>query len=200
LVKLAQKLSVFRPKGGEILMTMNNRYAPFAVVALITSVIGWSASAWTNREQTVAQTLPTNNAALGFQPNAQAPLQLTPQAIPQGPVAPVTYAAVPMQPVAQAPQVVTVREAAAPVVRTAPVRTNREVAANEAPVSTTNTRKKGMSNKAKTAIAIGGGAGLGAAIGGIAKGGKGAAIGALIGAGTGTVYSVIRHKQNKPVF
>lgn len=178
-------------------MTMNNRYAPFAVVALIASVIGWSASAWTNREQTVAQTLPTNNATLGLQPSAQTPMQFA----PSGPVAPITYAAVPAQPAQVAPaQVTTVREAAAPVVRTAPVRTNREVAASKAPVSTTSTRKKGMSNKAKTAIAIGGGAGLGAAIGGIAKGGKGAAIGALIGAGTGTVYSVIRHKQNKPVF
>lgn len=181
-------------------MTMNNRYAPFAVVALIASVIGWSASAWTNREQTVAQTLPTNNAAaFGFQPNTQAPLQLTPQAIPQAPVAPVTYAAVPLQPVAQAPQVVTVREAA-PIVRTAPVRTPTAAASNAAPMSTTSTRRKGMSNKAKAAIAIGGGAGLGAAIGGIAKGGKGAGIGALIGAGSGAVYSVIRHKQNKPVF
>ena len=182
-------------------MTMNNRYAPFAVVALIASVIGWSASAWTNREQTVAQTLPTNNAAaLGLQPNAQAPLQLVPQTVPQGLVAPVMYAAVPVQPVAQAPQVVTVREAAAPIARTAPVRTSTAAASSEAPVRTTSTRKKGMSNKAKAAIAIGGGAGVGAAIGGIAKGGKGAAIGALIGAGTGTVYSVIRHKQNKPVF
>jgi hypothetical protein len=178
-------------------MTMNNRYAPFAVVALIASVLGWSASAWTNREQTVAQTLPTNNATLGLQPNTQAPMQFA----PQGPVAPITYAAV--QPVAQAApaQITAVREAAAPVVRTAPVRTSTAAASSEAtPVSTTSTRKKGMSNKAKTAIAIGGGAGLGAAIGGIAKGGKGAAIGALIGAGTGTVYSVIRHKQNKPVF
>lgn len=182
-------------------MTMNNRYAPFAVVALIASVIGWSASAWTNREQTVAQTLPTNNAAaFGFQPNAQAPLQLAPQAVPQGLVAPVTYAAVPLQPVAQAPQVITVREAAAPVVRTAPVRTRTAAASSEMPVSTASTRKRGMSNKTKAAIAIGGGAGVGAAIGGIAKGGKGAAIGALIGAGSGAVYSVIRHKQNKPVF
>lgn len=183
-------------------MTMNNRYAPFAVVALIASVIGWSASAWTNREQTVAQTLPSTNAAtFGLQPNAQAPLQFAPPAMPQGPVAPVTYAAIPAQPVAQvAPaQVATMREAAAPVVRNAPVRTSREVV-NEAPVSTTTTRKRGMGNKAKAAIAIGGGAGVGAAIGGIAKGGKGAAIGALIGAGSGAVYSVIRHKQNKPVF
>lgn len=185
-------------------MTMNNRYAPFAVVALIASVIGWSASAWTNREQTVAQTLPTNNAAaFEFQPNAQAPLQLAPQttsAMPLTPVAPITYVAVPVQAAVAPAQVGTVREAAAPVVRTAPIRTSTSAVSDGAPSSTANTRKKGMSNKAKAAIAIGGGAGVGAAIGGIAKGGKGAAIGAIIGAGSGAVYSVIRHKQNKPVF
>jgi len=38
----------------------------------------------------------------------------------------------------------------------------------------------------RTAVAVGGGAGLGALIGGIAGGGKGAAIGAGIGAGAGT--------------
>jgi hypothetical protein len=38
----------------------------------------------------------------------------------------------------------------------------------------------------RDAAIIGGGAGAGAIIGGIAKGGKGAAIGALIGAGAGT--------------
>ena len=38
----------------------------------------------------------------------------------------------------------------------------------------------------RTAVAIGGGAGLGAIIGGIAGGGKGAAIGAVAGAGAGT--------------
>lgn len=38
----------------------------------------------------------------------------------------------------------------------------------------------------RTAVAVGGGAGLGAIIGGIAGGGKGAAIGAAAGAGAGT--------------
>jgi hypothetical protein len=38
----------------------------------------------------------------------------------------------------------------------------------------------------RTAVAVGGGAGLGAVIGGIAGGGKGAAIGVLAGAGAGT--------------
>lgn len=183
-------------------MTTNNRYVPFAAVALVASVLGWGASTWMNREQTAAQTLPTANhpAVFGLQPNAQVPMQLVPQQseVPmQMTGAPLTYVAMPAQVVPA--QVATVREAAAPVVRTAPVRTST-AAVNDAPVSTSNTRKKGMSNKAKAAIAIGGGAGVGAAIGGIAKGGKGAAIGALIGAGSGAVYSVIRHKQNKPVF
>ncbi len=186
-------------------MTTNNRYAPFAVVALAASVLGWGASTWMNREQTAAQTLPAANnaAAFGFQPNAQAPMQFAPQTLPQ-PLqltgAPMTYVAVPAQGQFVPAQVVTVREAAAPVVRTAPIRTRTAVAANDAPVNSASARKRGMSNKAKAAIAIGGGAGVGAAIGGIAKGGKGAAIGALIGAGSGAVYSVIRHKQNKPVF
>src|SRR5581483_3096072 len=38
----------------------------------------------------------------------------------------------------------------------------------------------------RTAVAVGGGAGLGALIGGLAGGGKGAAIGAAAGAGAGT--------------
>jgi hypothetical protein len=38
----------------------------------------------------------------------------------------------------------------------------------------------------RTAVLAGGGAGLGALIGGLAGGGKGAAIGALAGAGAGT--------------
>ena len=38
----------------------------------------------------------------------------------------------------------------------------------------------------RTAVAVGGGAGLGAVIGGLAGGGKGAAIGVLAGAGAGT--------------
>jgi hypothetical protein len=38
----------------------------------------------------------------------------------------------------------------------------------------------------RTAVAVGGGAGLGALIGGLAGGGKGAAIGAAVGAGAGT--------------
>ncbi|MFN3324756.1 MAG: hypothetical protein ACK5AZ_14760 [Bryobacteraceae bacterium] len=42
--------------------------------------------------------------------------------------------------------------------------------------------------KGRTAMIIGGSAGTGAAIGGIAKGGKGAAVGALSGAAAGFIY------------
>jgi hypothetical protein len=48
-----------------------------------------------------------------------------------------------------------------------------------------------MQGKGKrSAVAIGGGAGLGALIGGLAGGGKGAAIGAVAGAGAGTAGAV----------
>ncbi|NOT62116.1 MAG: hypothetical protein HOP19_18035, partial [Acidobacteria bacterium] len=56
------------------------------------------------------------------------------------------------------------------------------------------------SNKTKTVHAVGTGAGVGAAIGGIAKGGKGAAIGAIAGGGAAAVYSWIKHKKGQPVF
>jgi hypothetical protein len=189
-------------------MMNNNRYMPFVLVALVASVLGWGASTFMNRETTNAMTAANNAAALGFQP-------IQPAASFQ-PVAPSTLQPVPQQmlvPVAAqsaAPleRVVTVREAPRPIVRTAPVQAspasepNVNAGPDDAytPSAPAPTRKKGMSNKAKTAIAIGGAAGVGAAIGGIAKGGKGAAIGAIAGAGAGTVYSVIRNKQNKPIF
>jgi hypothetical protein len=47
----------------------------------------------------------------------------------------------------------------------------------------------------RTATMIGGGAGVGAAIGGLAGGGKGAAIGALVGAGAGTVGSMTGNRD-----
>jgi hypothetical protein len=55
------------------------------------------------------------------------------------------------------------------------------------------------SQKGRDAALVGGGAGAGALIGGIAKGGKGAAIGALIGAGTGT-GAVLATKHKEVVF
>jgi hypothetical protein len=46
--------------------------------------------------------------------------------------------------------------------------------------------KEGPSRNFRSAVTIGGGAGLGAILGGILGGGKGSAIGAMIGAGAGT--------------
>jgi glucose/arabinose dehydrogenase len=54
------------------------------------------------------------------------------------------------------------------------------------PVQTSSVARAEKSKGKRSAVAIGGGAGLGALIGGIAGGGKGAAIGALVGGGAGT--------------
>jgi hypothetical protein len=51
-------------------------------------------------------------------------------------------------------------------------------------------------NKDRDAAIIAGGAGVGAIIGGIAKGGKGAAIGAIIGGGSGTTAVLMTKGQN----
>jgi hypothetical protein len=48
----------------------------------------------------------------------------------------------------------------------------------------------------RTAVAVGGGAGLGALIGGLAGGGKGAAIGAAAGAGAGTAGAAFTGKAD----
>jgi hypothetical protein len=48
----------------------------------------------------------------------------------------------------------------------------------------------------RSAVMIGGGAGLGALIGGLAGGGKGAAIGAAAGAGAGTAGTAFTGNQN----
>ena len=53
-------------------------------------------------------------------------------------------------------------------------------------ISTSVYGKKARTTKKKDALKIGGGAGIGAAIGAIAGGGKGAAIGAAVGGGAGT--------------
>jgi len=55
------------------------------------------------------------------------------------------------------------------------------------PVQTTSVNRVSANHKKRNALLIGGGAGLGAAIGAIAGGGKGALIGAGAGAGAGTV-------------
>jgi hypothetical protein len=54
------------------------------------------------------------------------------------------------------------------------------------PVETSALVRSVQGKGKRTAVAVGGGAGLGAIIGGLAGGGKGAAIGALAGAGAGT--------------
>ncbi len=54
------------------------------------------------------------------------------------------------------------------------------------PLQTSSVARTQNSKGKRSAVAIGGGTGLGAIIGGIAGGGKGAAIGALVGGGAGT--------------
>lgn len=57
------------------------------------------------------------------------------------------------------------------------------------PVETSSISKAEQGKGKRSAVMIGGGAGLGALIGGLAGGGKGAAIGALAGGGAGTAGS-----------
>lgn len=64
--------------------------------------------------------------------------------------------------------------------------TSVEINGRSVPVETAAIARTEKGKGKRTATLIGGGAGLGAIIGGIAGGGKGAAIGALAGAGAGT--------------
>jgi hypothetical protein len=187
---------------------MNNStrtYAPFALVALIAGVLGWGVSSFSSKQ--TAEAMTANVAPLALtqpaltQPTAQSVMLPDGQVVAVQPAQPLAYATQPQAPMMLVPaapqQQVIVREAARPVARTTSAvarNTNEDV--SPAPVA----RKKGMSNKTKTAIAIAGGAGVGAAIGGIAKGGKGAAIGAIAGGGAAAAYSWIKHKKNQPVF
>lgn len=57
---------------------------------------------------------------------------------------------------------------------------------NEQPIQTSDFTQAAKGKGTRTAAMIGGGAGVGALIGGLTGGGKGAAIGALAGAGAGT--------------
>ena len=64
--------------------------------------------------------------------------------------------------------------------------TSVEINGENVPVDTTAVARTEKGKGKRSATMIGGGAGLGALIGGLAGGGKGAAIGALAGAGAGT--------------
>ncbi len=64
--------------------------------------------------------------------------------------------------------------------------TSITVNGSEQSISTSSVTRTEKGKGKRTAVLAGGGAGLGALIGGIAGGGKGAAIGALAGAGAGT--------------
>lgn len=59
------------------------------------------------------------------------------------------------------------------------------------PVDTSSIERAEQGKGKRSAVMIGGGAGLGALIGGLAGGGKGAAIGALAGGGAGTAGSAL---------
>ena len=74
--------------------------------------------------------------------------------------------------------------------------TSIEINGASYPITTSTTGRKGESHKKRDTVAIGGGAGLGAVIGGIAGGGKGAAIGAAAGAGAGTVGAAATGKKD----
>jgi hypothetical protein len=63
-------------------------------------------------------------------------------------------------------------------------------------IKTTSVRAEGKSHKKRNLAFIGGGTGVGAAIGAIAGGGKGAAIGALSGAGAGTAGAYATGKED----
>jgi hypothetical protein len=63
-------------------------------------------------------------------------------------------------------------------------------------LETTSVSLRGSNHKRRNASLIGGGAGLGALIGGIASGGTGLALGALSGAGAGTVGAVMTGKKD----
>ena len=64
--------------------------------------------------------------------------------------------------------------------------TSIEVNGQNVPVDTSAVARSEKGKGKRSATLIGGGAGLGALIGGLAGGGKGAAIGAVAGAGAGT--------------
>ena len=64
------------------------------------------------------------------------------------------------------------------------------------PISTSPTQRMSEGHKKRNLEIIGGGTGIGAAVGGLAGGGKGAAIGAAIGAGGGTGVAAATGKKD----
>jgi len=182
-------------------------YFPFAIVAVLAAVVGWSISAFgVNQKSNAVATQPeATQIANNLAPvTAHPALLVTEQAqiaVPE--LAPVAVA----KPVAaKTANSATRASAVRPRVvnqteRSEPSETESNDDSEVAPATTpVREKKQGMSNGTKTAIVIGGGAATGAIIGGIAGGGKGAAIGAAIGGGGGAIYSIIRKKQDKPVW
>jgi hypothetical protein len=76
--------------------------------------------------------------------------------------------------------------------------TSINVNGTDLPIQTSGVSRIEKGKGKRTATMVGGGAGLGALIGGLAGGGKGAAIGALAGAGAGTAGTAFT--GNKDVF
>jgi hypothetical protein len=183
---------------------MNNNskknYFLLALVAVAAASIGWGVSALGTNQKTAALTpAPVVAPAVSSLTPVAQPVEMVNDA-----AAPVAMPA-PVAPVAAEAPAPLKRRASARPRPVAPV-PSEDIARNESSENSPKTtlpvrdRKKGISNGAKTAIAIGGGAATGAAIGGIAGGGKGAAIGAAIGGGGGAIYSIIRKKQGKEVW
>jgi hypothetical protein len=74
-----------------------------------------------------------------------------------------------------------------------------QVEGREYQVQTSSVNRASAAHKKRNAVLIGGGAALGAAIGGIAGGGKGAAIGAGAGGGAGLVGAAATGKRQVAV-